>query len=268
MSQLISRFKFKTNITLLALAVASLSAGSQALAADIRVISSGGFAQAYKNLAPAYEKATGDKLVSGWGPSMGTTTNAIPVRMARGEEIDVVIMVGDSLDNLMKEGKLVAGSKVVLANSPIACAVKKGNAKPDISTVDGLKNAFLKARKVAYSDSASGEYIKHQLMKKLEITEQMQGKAAQIPATPVGEIIAHGEADFGCQQRSELLPVEGIDIVGLLPQEVQLTTAFSAAIVTGSKVQPQAQALLNFLSSEKNAGAIAETGLEPVAGKK
>ena len=188
--------------------------------------------------------------------------------MARGEEIDVVIMVGDSLDTLMKAGKLVAGSKVVLANSPIACAVKKGSNKPDISTIDGLRNAFLNAHKVAYSDSASGEYIKHQLMKNLNIAEQMQGKAAQIPATPVGEIIAQGEADFGCQQRSELLPVEGIDIIGLLPNEVQLNTPFSAAIVSGSKVQKNAQALLDFLSSEKNAGVIAQTGLEPVAGQK
>ena len=265
MSNLISRIY--SHATVMALATISLCIGQQAVAADIKVVSSGGFAQAYKNLATAYESTSGDKLVSGWGPSMGTTTNAIPVRMARGEEIDVVIMVGDSLDKLMKEGKLVAGSKVVLANSPIACAVKQGNVRPDISTVDGLKRAFLQAKKVAYSDSASGEYIKHQLMKKLDIADQMQGKAAQIPATPVGEIIAHGEADFGCQQRSELLPVQGIDIVGLLPQEVQLTTAFSAAIVAGSKVQTNARALLDFLSSEKNASVIAETGLEPVAGK-
>ncbi|MFZ6709411.1 substrate-binding domain-containing protein [Undibacterium sp. TC9W] len=254
-------------LSIICMSVAALCASEQAQAADLRVVSSGGFAQAYKNLAPAYELATGDKLLSDWGPSMGKTSNAIPARMARGEEIDVVIMVGDSLDKLMNEGKLVAGSKVVLANSPIACAVKKGNSKPDISTIVGLKNAFLQARKVAYSDSASGEYIKHQLMKKLEIEEQMQGKAAQIPATPVGEIIAQGEADFGCQQRSELLPVQGIEIVGLLPQEVQLQTQFSAAIVKGSKVQGQAQALLNFLAATKNAPVIAETGLEPVAGK-
>ena len=263
-----SKFFFKACWTHFSFAMISLGGVSQVFAEDIKVVSSGGFAQAYKNLAPAYEKLSGDKLVSGWGPSMGTTINAIPVRLARGEEIDVVIMVGDSLDTLMSEGKLVAGSKVVLANSPIACAVKKGNTKPDISTIAGLKSAFLHANKVAYSDSASGEYIKHHLMKKLGIAEQMQNKAAQIPATPVGEIIAHGEADFGCQQRSELLPVEGIDIVGLLPQEVQLSTTFSAAIVKGSKAQKQAQVLLNFLSSEKNASVIADTGLEPVAGKK
>lgn len=242
-----------------------LLAAGAAHAADIRVVSSGGFAQAYKNLAPAYERASGDHLVSEWGPSMGTTKNAIPARLARGEPIDVVIMVGDALDKLMQEGRLVPGSKVVLANSPIACAVRRGAAKPDISTTEGLRSAFLKADKVAYSDSASGVYIETQLMNKLQISEQMQGKAAKIPATPVGEIIAHGQADFGCQQRSELLPVEGIDIVGLLPPEVQKMTQFSAALVPGGKQPEAGRALLRFLAAPANAGAIEATGLEPAA---
>jgi len=242
-----------------------LLAAGAAHAADIRVVSSGGFAQAYKNLAPAYERASGDHLLSEWGPSMGTTRNAIPARLARGEPIDVVIMVGDALDKLMQEGRLVAGSKVVLANSPIACAVRRGAPKPDISTTEGLRSAFLQANKVAYSDSASGEYIEKQLMKTLHIAEQMQGKAAKIPATPVGEIIAHGEADFGCQQRSELLPVEGIDIVGLLPPEVQLMTQFSAALVPGGKEPEAGRALLRFLAAPANAGAIEATGLERAA---
>ena len=118
----------------------------------------GGFAQAYKELAPEFEKQTGNKLISGWGPSMGITKNAIPVRLDRGEQIDVVIMVGSSLDDLMAQGKLIPGSKVVLANSPIARAVKQGAAKPDISTVAKFKAALLNAKTMAYSDSASGEY--------------------------------------------------------------------------------------------------------------
>jgi molybdate transport system substrate-binding protein len=196
---------------------------------------------------------------------MGATKNAIPARLARGEHIDVVIMVGDALDKLMAEGKLEPGSKMVLANSPIACAVRHGAAKPDIGTVDGLRQAFLHASKVAYSDSASGEYIKRELLDKLGIQQQMQGKAAQIPATPVGEIIAHGEADFGCQQRSELQPVQGIDIVGLLPAEVQLRTQFAGAIVRGAGHADAGRALLRFLAAPANAPAIEATGLEPVA---
>ncbi len=245
-------------------ALALLSAGA-AHAAEIRVVSSGGFAQAYRNLAADYERASGDHLVSEWGPSMGTTAKAIPTRLARGEPIDVVIMVGDALDKLMAEGKLAAGTKVVLADSPIACAVRRGAPKPDISTTEGLRNAFLKANKVAYSDSASGVYIETQLMKKLGIVEQMQGKAAKIPATPVGEIVAHGQADFGCQQRSELMPVEGIEIVGLLPADVQQMTEFSAALVRDAKQPEAGRALLKFLSSPEHAGAIEATGLVPAA---
>lgn len=247
-----------------AIATMTMSAGA-AHAADLRVVSSGGFAQAYKDLSGPYEKTSGDHLVSEWGPSMGATKNAIPARLARGEPIDVVIMVGDALDKLMAEGKLEPRSKVVLATSPIACAVRHGAAKPDIHTVDGLRNAFLQAKHVAYSDSASGEYIKRELMDKLGIRQQMEGKAAQIPATPVGEIVAHGDADFGCQQRSELQPVKGIDIVGLLPQEVQLDTEFSAAIVRGSRHPDEARALLRYLAALANAQAIAATGLEPAA---
>jgi molybdate transport system substrate-binding protein len=250
--------------TLAALAFALAGAGA-AHAADLHVVSSGGFAQAYKDLSGPYERASGDRLVSEWGPSMGATKNAIPARLARGEPIDVVIMVGDALDKLMAEGKLEPGSKVVLANSPIACAVRHGAAKPDISTVDGLREAFLHASRVAYSDSASGEYIKRELLDKLGIKQKMEGKAAQIPATPVGEIIAHGEADFGCQQRSELKPVQGIDIVGLIPSEVQLKTQFAGAVVRGASHPQEARALLRFLAAPANAPAIEATGLEPVA---
>ncbi|HEY1230380.1 MAG TPA: substrate-binding domain-containing protein [Ramlibacter sp.] len=250
---------------LAALAALMLGAAASAHATDVRVVSSGGFAQAYKDLSGPYEHASGNHLVSEWGPSMGATKNAIPARLARGEAIDVVIMVGDALDKLMAEGRLEPGSKVVLANSPIACAVRHGAAKPDISTVDGLRQAFLHASHVAYSDSASGEYIKRQLLDKLGIRQQMEGKAAQIPATPVGEIIARGEADFGCQQRSELKPVQGIDIVGLMPQEVQLTTQFAGAVVRGSSHPEAARELLRFLASPANAATVESTGLEPAA---
>jgi molybdate transport system substrate-binding protein len=164
----------------------------------------------------------------------------------------------------MAEGKLEPGSKVVLATSPIACAVRHGAPKPDIHTVDGLRKAFLQAQHVAYSDSASGEYIRRELMDKLGIRQQMEGKAAQIPATPVGEIVAHGDADFGCQQRSELQPVKGIDIVGLLPQEVQMKSEFSGAVVRGSRHRDEGQALLRFLAAPANARAIEATGLDPV----
>jgi molybdate transport system substrate-binding protein len=104
-----------------------------------------------------------------------------------------------------------------------------------------------------------------QLLDKLGIRQQMEGKAARIPATPVGGIIAHGQADLGCQQRSELKPVQGIDIVGLIPQEVQLETQFSGAVVRGASHPEAAGRLLRFLAAPANARTIEATGLEPVA---
>jgi len=138
-------------------------------ATELHVISSGGFAAALKALAPRYEQATGNTLVLGWGPSMGETHDAVPARLARGEHIDVVIMVGYALHKLADEGKIVPGTSVALARSLIGAAVKAGAPHPDISTPEALKQALLNARSIAYSDSASGVYIQNELFKKLGI---------------------------------------------------------------------------------------------------
>ena len=254
----------RASIVLCGLAVAGA-----AFADPLNVVSSGGFAAAYKKLSAQYERESGQEVHAEWGPSMGQTVNAIPARLARHEPVDVVIMVGDSLDKLMAAGQLAAGSKVALADSRIACAVPKGDAHPDIHTVEGLKSALLAAHSVAWSDSASGEYIDKQMLPKLGIADVVRPKGRKIPATPVGEIVARHEADFGCQQRSELLPVAGIDIVGDLPDEVQSITEFSAAMVAGSAHEAEARKFLAYLASPRNAAVIRETGLVPRAeGKK
>ena len=246
-------------------AAAAMSVGGAALADPLVVASSGGFAAAYKQLVAQWQKQPGHEVRSEWGPSMGQTPNAIPQRLARNEPVDVVIMVGGALDKLMASGQLVPGSKVALADSTIACAVPHGAPKPDIHTVDGLKSALLAAHSVAWSASASGEYIEREMLGKLGIGEQVRAKGHKIPATPVGEIVARHEADFGCQQRSELLPVPGIDIVGDLPDEVQYVTPFSAAVVASSAHKDEARQFLQFLSSPQNAGVIRATGLVPKA---
>jgi len=246
---------------------AALACAASAFAEPLTVASSGGFAAAYKQLVQQWQAQPGHEVRSEWGPSMGKTPNAIPARLARNEPIDVVIMVGDALDKLMAGGLLVPGSKVALADSTIACAVPRGERKPDIHTVDGLKAALLAARSVAWSDSASGEYIERDMLAKLGIAEQVRAKGHKIPATPVGEIVAKHEADFGCQQRSELLPVAGISIVGDLPDEVQYVTPFAAAIVKASPRQAEAQRFLDFLRTPQNAEVIRQTGLVPRTAK-
>src|SRR5246127_2611192 len=108
-------------------------------AAEVRVMISGGLTAAFNALVPEFEKETGNKVLVAYGPSMGTTANAIPVRLERGEPADVLIMVGYALADLAKNGKVVPDSRVDLVKSPIGIAVKSGAARPDISTPDALK---------------------------------------------------------------------------------------------------------------------------------
>ena len=192
-----------------------------ASAAEVRVMISGGLTAAYNALVPEFEKTTGHEVLTAYGPSMGTTVNAIPVRLERGEPADVLIMVGYALGDLVKQGKVVADSRVDLVKSPIGIAVKSGAPKPDISSADAVKRALLAAKTIAYSDSASGVYVSTEMFARLGIADEMKDKARKIPATPVGEIVAHGDAEIGFQQISELKPVAGIDIVGPLPDDLQ-----------------------------------------------
>jgi len=249
------------------LAVAAILLSANAYATEVKVVSSGGFAAAYKVLAPAFEKASGDTLATGWGPSMGVTKDAVPVRLARGEPIDVVIMVGYALGDLIKQGKVIADSRVDLARSGIGVVVKAGAPHPDISTVEALKQAMLAAKSIAYSDSASGVYIQNEMFKKMGIAAEMAGKARMIPAEPVGAVVARGEADLGFQQISELKPIQGIDLVGPLPADVQQITVFSAGIVANSAQPAAAKALLDFLAAPEAAAAIRESGLDPMGAK-
>ncbi|MEI9903028.1 MAG: substrate-binding domain-containing protein [Asticcacaulis sp.] len=186
--------------------------------AELTVLTSGGFTAAWQDLEPQYELRSGNRVVTELGPSMGATPNAIPMRLDRGEPADVVILAREALDKLADKGEVIRKSETDLALSRIAMAVKSDAAVPDISTDDALRATLLKAKSVAYSDSASGVYVSTQLFQRLGIADQMAAKSRMIPATPVGQIVASGEAEIGFQQLSELKPVPGIRIVGLIPK--------------------------------------------------
>ena len=244
--------------------VGALLLAGAADAAEVRVMISGGLTAAYKELVPEFERATGHKVLTAYGPSMGTTANAIPVRLERGEPADVLIMVGYALGDLARQGKVIAGSQVDLVRSPIGIAVKSGAPKPDISSAEAIKRALLAAKSIAYSDSASGVYVSTEMFQKLGIADEMKDKARKIPATPVGEIVAHGDAELGFQQISELKSVAGIDIVGPLPAELQKITVFSAGIASVSKEPEAGKALIRFLASPAARDAIINSGMEPI----
>jgi molybdate transport system substrate-binding protein len=257
--------RISANLRALALGfAAALYLSGSASAAEVRVMISGGLTAAYKVLVPEFERATGHTVLTAYGPSMGTTPNAIPIRLERGEPVDVLIMVGYALGDLAKQGKVNPDSRVDLVKSPIGIAVKSGAPKPDIASADALKRALLAAKSVAYSDSASGVYVSTEMFAKLGVADEMKDKARKIPATPVGEIVARGDAEIGFQQISELLPVAGVDIVGPLPPELQKITMFSAGIATVSKEPDAGKALIKFLASPAASAAIVKSGMEPI----
>src|SRR3569833_1094878 len=155
-----------------------------ARAADVHVMISAGFFHVYSALGPAYEKATGNHLITTRGPSLGDSPEAIPTRLARGEEADVVIMDGHGADMLDKKQMTKPGSRINLAESFIGAVVRSGQPKPDISTTDGLRKALLAAKSVAYSDSSSGTYLTTVGFKKLGVAEEVAKKSRKVRGPP------------------------------------------------------------------------------------
>ncbi|MBN8941508.1 MAG: substrate-binding domain-containing protein [Rhizobiales bacterium] len=250
----------------LALALLTLLALSAPLsAAEIRVMNSGGFTAAYRDLLPAFERATGHSVVTAWGASMGTAPDAIPVRLARGEAADIVILAESGLENLIRQGKVDPASRVDLARSSIGMAVRAGAPRPDISSAEALRKTLLEARSIAYSASASGVYVSTELYQRLGIADQVGPKSRQILSERVGNVVARGDAEIGFQQISELLPIQGIDFVGPLPAELQRVTVFSAGILVAAREPEAARQLIGFLASPAAFETVTRTGLEPMA---
>jgi molybdate transport system substrate-binding protein len=247
-----------------AVAVALLVA-TPARADEIKVMTSGAFTEAYQQLVEQFQKTTRHTVVTTFGASMGGAKDSIPVRLDRGEPVDVVIVIETALDPLVKAGHVTAASRVQLARSVIGAAVRKGAPKPDISTVAALKQTLLNAKSIAYSASASGTYISTEMFTRLGVADQVKDKAKRIESERVGAVVARGDAELGFQQVSELLPIVGIDFVGTLPDEVQQVSIVSAAIGTRSKAVSAAKMLVDFLASPAAAATIQKTGLEPVA---
>lgn len=243
------------------------SCASAAWPVDVRVMISAGFYGVYSELGPAFERASGHRLITTRGPSMGDSPEAIPSRLARGEDADVVILEGGMADELGRRGLVRADSKIELARSLIGIVVRAGAAKPDIGSVEALRSTLLAAKSIAYSDSGSGTYLSTTLFPKLGIADQVVSKSRKVRGPPSGEpvaaVVARGEAEIGFQQVSELIHVPGIHFVGTIPTELQPKTSFAGAL-TSTVRQPEAgSALVRFLTSPEAAPVILKAGLTP-----
>jgi molybdate transport system substrate-binding protein len=243
--------------------VAVFTSNGAARQPSIRVMSAGATAAAHLALAPAFERLTG-RSVETLATSTGLGADSIASRVRRGEAVDVLLLARSALDELAKEGLVRPSSRVDLAESRIGLAVRRGAAKPDISTVDALKRALLQAKSVAYSAQVSGVYLTTELFPRLGIAAEMAAKSQRIERERVGAVVARGEAEIGFQQISELLEVPGVDLVGALPADVQRVTTFSAGITQRSPQAEAAQRYIAFLQSVQGVQTMKERGLEPI----
>jgi len=221
----------------------------------IKVMASAAFREAYLELVPQFERASGHKVTTLWVPSVQMMS-----RLKGGETVDIVILSAASLDELIQAG--IIGNRVHHVKSGVGVAVRAGAAKPDISSGEALKRAVLAARSVVYSTGPSGIYLAG-LFQRMGIAEQVKTKLKQVQGEPAGAVVARGEAELGFQQVSELLPVPGIDLVGPLPPDVQQITTFSAGLHVGAKEPDAAKALVKFLTAPAAAPLIRDKGMEP-----
>jgi molybdate transport system substrate-binding protein len=187
-------------------------------------------------------------------------------RVAAGEGFDVVILGSDAIDKLIAAGHLLAGSRVDLVTSPISVAIKSGALHADFTRASGLKEALLAANSISYSTGPSGVYLA-QLFEKMGIAEALNAKTiVPPPGVPVGSLVAKGEVEIGFQQRSELINLQGIDIVGNLPEEVAYITTFSAGIPVNapSDRQMAVAQFLRFANSPQAAPLKQAQGMSPI----
>ena len=226
---------------------------------EIVVRCTNGIKEAMLELAPAFERAQGVKLAVTYG-----STKTIVDEINAGASADLLILTAEAIDGLVQQGKVKAGSRVDLARSGIGVAVRKGAPKPDISTPEAFKRALLAAKKVSYSKiGASGIYFANTVIPRLGIAEEMKSRSLiPDPGTPVGTLVASGQAEIGLQQISELMPVPGIDIVGPLPGDLQKMTVFSSGLCANARSPDAANALAAYLAARAALAVIKKHGLE------
>jgi molybdate transport system substrate-binding protein len=226
---------------------------------SVNVLTVPALKEAFLEFVPQFERDSAHRIAADF-----SGTDEIMTRMKAGENgVDLVVLDAGSLEELTRAGKIVSGSRVDFAKSRIGVAVRAGAPKPDIGSVDALKRALLAAASIAYSRSLSGIHVAG-LLQTWGIAERVQPKVRQpAPGEFVGHMVARGEAEIGFQQISELVHIDGIDLVGPIPPEVQLVTVVAGGIHAGAKQPGAAEAWMNFLASPAAAAVLRKNGLDP-----
>jgi molybdate transport system substrate-binding protein len=232
--------------------------------AQLNVLISGGFSDAYEQLLPEFERTSGIKVATGSGASQGKGPQTIAAQLARGVPANVVVLSREGLNELIAAKKIAAGTDVDLAQVPLGVAVRVGTPKPDVSTVEAFKQVLLKAKTVAIPGSTSGIWLTTDLFPRLGIAEKINVKVTP-RATDATGMVAAGGADLAVMPVSEIVHARDIDLAGKIAPEIQFVQTFSAAVVAGSGDTDGAKRLIEFLTSARASEAIKNSGMEPLA---
>lgn len=247
----------KCPIVLASVGALSLLLVTSVGAAEVRLICSNALQSVMVELGPQFEKATGHQLVITYG-----STGPLKAQIEKGAAFDLTILGPAAIDDLTKQGKLAAATRVEVARSGMGVAIRKGASKPDLGSTEAFKRALLQAKSIAYSETGlTGTYLTG-LFERLGISDALKAKTVQGRGA---ELVGKGEAELGMTQISEILPVAGAELAGPLPPELQHYTVFPAAVATAAQQADAAKDLLKFLASLEAAKVIRAHGLEPRA---
>jgi molybdate transport system substrate-binding protein len=247
--------------------VATLLIWPQGASAQLNVLISGGFSGPYEQLLPEFERSTGIKVITGSGSSQGAGPQTIGAQLARGVPADVVVLSREGLADLIAAGRIITGTDVDLARTPLGVAVRAGDPKPDVGTVEAFKHVVTGARAVAVPSSTSGIFLKNEIFPRLGIADKVN-----VISTPRGtgaaEMVAAGTADVAVMPVSEIVHARGVELAGTIAEEIQLNQVFAAAVVMGSKQVDAANRLITFLASERAFLTIQDGGMEPLGARR
>lgn len=244
----------------LGLALLGIAAGSAARAAEIKLLSASALHPVVDALIPDFEKSSGHKVTVAYG-----TAGAVADRVQKGEAADLVVSSVPMIGRLQAQGKVVAGDRVIIAKVGVGAFVRKGAAKPDISSVDAFKRSMLAARSIAYPDpaggGASGIYVAS-LLERLGIAAEMKPKTRLSTLGTLYASVANGEVEIGFNQVSEILAQPTVELVAPLPPEIQNYTQFLPGVVAGGGQPDAARALVTFLYSPAAKTVLKANGFE------
>lgn len=241
---------------LLAVSIFLLAPGAHA--AQLAVMSVGAVKAPFTAASGDWEKSSGNAVSATFNPA-----GDVRRKLAAGARADILILPREDFADLESQGLIVPGSVRDLGGVSIAAAVKKGAAVPDISTPDTLKRTLLDAKSVTYMDperGTSGKHFDDTVLRRLGIRDEVRKKTAFGEGGYIAEKVARGEVEIVFHNLTEILPVDGLTVVGLLPAELQRATVYSGAVMKDSPSEAQAQALLDYLASAEGRKAFRDRG--------